>query len=66
MRASRPAGPSRSAISGSLTQTYVFLAKNDVVLDPTNDDAYELVVAVAAGDLDDVAQIARTLGGWVA
>ncbi len=65
MRASRPAGPSRSAISGSLTQTYVFLAKNDVVLDPT-DDAYELVVAVAAGDLDDVAQIARTLGGWVA
>jgi death on curing protein len=46
--------------------TYVFLAKNDVVLDPTDDDAYELVVAVAAGDLDDVTQIARRLAGWVA
>jgi death on curing protein len=46
--------------------TYVFLAKNDVVLDPPDDDAYELVVAVAAGDLDDVTQIARRLAGWVA
>jgi death on curing protein len=45
--------------------TYVFLAKNDVVLDPPDDDAYELVVAVAAGDLDDVTQIARRLAGWV-
>jgi death on curing protein len=46
--------------------TYVFLAKNDVVLDPTDDDAYELVVAVATGDLDDVTQIARMLACWVA
>ena len=46
--------------------TYVFLAKNDVVLDPTDDDAYGLVVVVAAGDLDDVTQIARRLAGWVA
>ena len=46
--------------------TYVFLAKDDVVLDPTDDDAYELVVAVAAGDPDDVTQIARRLAGWVA
>jgi death on curing protein len=46
--------------------TYVFLAKSDVVLDPPDDDAYELVVAVAASELDDVTQIARRLAGWVA
>jgi death-on-curing protein len=46
--------------------TYVFLAKNDVVLDPTDDAAYELVVAVAAGDIDEVTEIARRLAGWVA
>ena len=46
--------------------TYVLLARNDVVLGPTDDDAYELVVAVAAGDLDDVTEIARRLAGWVA
>lgn len=42
-------------------QAYVFLAKNGVELDPPDDDAYELVVAVAAGELDDVDDIARRL-----
>jgi death on curing protein len=41
--------------------TYVFLAKNGVELDPSDDDAYELVVAVAAGELDEVEEIARRL-----
>jgi death on curing protein len=41
--------------------TYVFLAKNDVVLDPDDDAAYELVVAVAAGTIDDVGDIAAVL-----
>jgi death on curing protein len=45
--------------------TYVFLAKNEVLLEPDDDAAYELVVAVAAGDVDDVAEIARRLDGWV-
>jgi death-on-curing protein len=39
--------------------TYVFCAKNGVDLDPDDDDAaYDLVVAVASGTLDDVRQIA--------
>ena len=41
--------------------TYVFLAKNGIELDPPDDDAYELVISVAAGDLDDVGEIARAL-----
>src|SRR4051812_20315367 len=41
--------------------TYVFLAKNDVVLDPDDDAAYDLVVAVAAGGIDDVGAIAAAL-----
>jgi death-on-curing protein len=41
--------------------TYVFLAKNGIVLDPDDDAAYEFVVAVAAGELDDVAEIAAVL-----
>ena len=45
--------------------TYVFLAKNDVVLDPDDDAAYELVIAVAAGEIDDVAEIAVALAGFV-
>jgi death on curing protein len=44
--------------------TYVFLAKNGVELDPDDDAAYELVVAVAAGEIDDVAQIAAALSAW--
>jgi death-on-curing protein len=41
--------------------TYVFCAKNGVTLDPADDPAYELVVAVASGELDDVEEIARAL-----
>ena len=41
--------------------TYVFCAKNGVELDPDDDHAYDLVVAVAAGEVDDVAVIADAL-----
>ena len=41
--------------------TYVFCAKNGIELDPDDDAAYDLVVAVAAGELDDVADIAAVL-----
>ena len=44
--------------------TYVFLAKNGVELDPPDDDAYELVVGIAAGEISDLAEIASALGGW--
>lgn len=40
--------------------TYVFCAKNDVVLDP-DDDAFELVTGVAAGGIRDVHLIAARL-----
>ena len=39
--------------------TYVF------VVDPTDDEAYALVVAVAAGDVDDVSEIADRLARWI-
>jgi death on curing protein len=45
--------------------TYVFCAKNGVELDPDDDAAYDLVVAVAAGSLDDVEEIAAILGSFV-
>jgi death-on-curing protein len=41
--------------------TYVFCAKNGLELDPDDDAAYDLVVAVAAGELDEVAEIAAIL-----
>jgi death-on-curing protein len=41
--------------------TYVFCAKNGVELDAADDQAYDLVVAVASGALDDVEEIARWL-----
>ncbi len=41
--------------------TWVFLAKDDTILDPDDDAAYELVVSVAAGSIDDVDTIARVL-----
>jgi len=44
--------------------TYVFLAKNDIVLDPDDDEAYDLVVAVAAGQIDDVGAIATALAAF--
>lgn len=46
--------------------TYVFLAKNGVELDPDDDAAYDFVIAVAAGRIDDVAEIAATLASWQA
>ena len=41
--------------------TYVFCAKNGVELDPSDDAAYDLVVRVAAGEIDDIQSIAATL-----
>jgi death-on-curing protein len=45
--------------------TYVFCAKNGVELDPPDDDAYELVVAVASGGTADVEAIAARLAAFV-
>jgi death-on-curing protein len=45
--------------------TYVFLAKNDVVLNPDDDEAYDFVVAVAAGEIDEVRDIAAILASFV-
>jgi len=41
--------------------TYVFCAKNGVELDPSDDAAYDLVIAVADGSLEDVHAIADVL-----
>jgi death-on-curing protein len=41
--------------------TYVFCARNGVELDAADDPAYDLVVAVASGSLDDIGEIARIL-----
>jgi death-on-curing protein len=41
--------------------TYVFCAKNGIELDTADNPAYDLVVAVASGSLDDVGEIARIL-----
>jgi death on curing protein len=45
--------------------TYVFLAKNEVVLDPGDDEAYDLVLAVAAGTVDEVSDIAAVLASFL-
>jgi death on curing protein len=45
--------------------TYVFCAKNGVELDPDDDAAYDLVIAVAFGSLDEIDEIARILGSFV-
>ena len=45
--------------------TYVFCAKNGVELDPSDDEAYDLVVGVAAGAIDDVDAIASVLRTFV-
>ena len=45
--------------------TYAFCAKNGVDLDPDDDDAYDLVVAVASGERDDVGEIAAILEPFV-
>ena len=44
--------------------TWVFLAKNGTILDPDDDAAYELVVGVAAGEIDDVDTIAAVLASF--
>ena len=44
--------------------TYVFLAKDDIELDPHDDEAYDLVVAVAAGAIDEVGEIAAVLASF--
>lgn len=45
--------------------TYVFLAKNGLVLDADDDVAFELVVGVASGSIDDLERIAATLATFV-
>lgn len=45
--------------------TYVFLAKNDVELDPGDDEAFALVMAIASGELDELDAIAAALAGFV-
>jgi death-on-curing protein len=45
----------------ALAATIAFLGLNGRRLALTNDEAYDLVVAVAAGSLDDIAAIARGL-----
>ena len=45
--------------------TYVFCAKNGVELDPDDDAAFDLVIAVASGSLDEIEEIARILTSFV-
>jgi death-on-curing protein len=45
--------------------TYVFCAKNGVELDPDDDAAYDLVIAIASGTLADVGAIAERLATFV-
>ena len=46
----------------ALAAVIAFYGMNDLRLTLTNDEAYDLVIGVAGGDLDDVAQIAAVLG----
>ncbi len=46
--------------------TYVLLAKNAIVLDADDDAAYEFVIAVADGSIDDVGEIAAALASFAA
>lgn len=45
--------------------TYVFCAKNGTKLDPDDQAAYDLVMAVASGSINDLGTIAKTLGTFV-
>jgi len=45
--------------------TYVFLAKNGVELDAEEDAAYDFVIAVASGSIDDVEEIAEVLRSFL-
>jgi death on curing protein len=44
--------------------TWVFCAKNGIDLDPTDQAAYDLVIGVASGELDDVEDIATVLSSF--
>lgn len=46
--------------------TTVFLRKNDIRLTPDEDEAFKLVVGVAAGVVDDLEEIARKLRSFTA
>ena len=45
--------------------TYVFCAKNEVELNPHEDPAYDLVIDVATGSMDEVGEIASVLASFV-
>jgi death on curing protein len=47
----------------ALAATLAFYGLNGLQLTMTNDEAYEMVIAVAIGQLDDVNDIARRLAG---
>ena len=47
----------------SLGATIVFLGINGIRLTLSEDEAYELIVAIASGELDDAADIAKRLQG---
>lgn len=46
------------------TATDVFCRYNGVRLEPSDDEAYDLVVAVASGEITEVTDIARALEGF--
>lgn len=46
------------------TACLVFLADNGVDIDPNPDDAFEVVMKIAASDIDDLDDIASVLRGW--
>lgn len=43
----------------------MFYGLNGYTLLAPEDDEYDFVIAVASGELEDVAEIAKTLEGWV-
>lgn len=45
----------------ALAATIAFYGQNGMQLTMTNDEAYDLVIAVASGELDDVGSIAQIL-----
>ncbi len=42
----------------------MFLAENGIEMDPDDEAAYELVMAVASGSIDAVAEIASALASF--
>jgi death on curing protein len=46
--------------------TVVFFAKNDLVLDAGDEEAFKLVTDVASGELDEVGDIAAVLAAFTA